>query len=197
VVADEIYELIAYDTKHFSLASIPEIYDQVITVNGLSKGYAMTGWRLGYIGAPLWIAKACDKMQSQFTSGACSIAQRAALAAVDANPDQVAFMVDQFKARREIMLGLLNAIPGFKVNTPPGAFYAFVEVSAVLGKSHQGQKMASSMDLGMYILNVAHVSSVPGEAFGLPNYIRFSYAAKKEDLIEACARIKNAIQNLD
>ena len=196
VIADEIYELIAYDVKHFSLASIPEIYDQVITVNGLSKGFAMTGWRLGYIGAPQWIAKACDKMQSQFTSGACSIAQRAALAAVDANPAEVEYMLDQFKSRRDLMLELLNDIPGFKVGVPPGAFYAFVEVSEVLGKSYHGAEVNSSLDLSMYILNVAHVSSVPGEAFGLPNYIRFSYAAKKEDLIEACIRIKDAILKL-
>ncbi len=196
VMADEIYELISYDVAHFSLASIPEIYDQVITVNGLSKGFAMTGWRLGYIGAPLWIAKACDKMQSQITSGACSIAQRAALTAVDADPETVKYMRTEFKMRRDVMLDLLNAIPGFKVNTPPGAFYAFVEVSAALGKSFEGQKIDSSLDLSMYILNHAHVSSVPGEAFGTPNYIRFSFAARTEDLLEACKRIKQAILNL-
>ena len=196
IVSDEIYELIRYDQEHFSLASIPEIYDQVITVNGLSKGFAMTGWRLGYIGAPVWIAKACDKMQSQFTSGACSIAQRAAIAAVEAQPEQVGYMLTKFKERRDVMLKLLNAIPGFHVNTPPGAFYAFVEVTGALGKAFNGNKINSSLDLSMYILNHAHVSSVPGEAFGLDGYIRFSYAASLEDLIEAGRRIDEAIKKM-
>lgn len=196
VISDEIYELINYSDSHASLAAFPEIYDQVITVNGLSKGFAMTGWRLGYIGAPEWIAKACDMIQSQFTSGTSSITQRAAIAAVAAPPAEVHYMLDTFRARRALMMDRLNAIPGFKLREPEGAFYAFVEVNDVLGKSVGGAQINSSMDLSMYLLNSVYVSSVPGEAFGLPGYIRFSFAADTEQLKEATDRVKTAIEKL-
>ena len=196
VISDEIYELINYGDSYTSLAAFPEIYDQVITVNGLSKGFAMTGWRLGYIGAPEWIAKACDMIQSQFTSGTSSITQRAAIAAVCAPPAQVHYMLNMFKTRRALMMDRLNAIPGFKLREPEGAFYAFVEVNGALGKSADGAQINSSMDLSMYLLNSVYVSSVPGEAFGLPGYIRFSFAADTEQLKEATDRIKSAIEKL-
>lgn len=196
VISDEIYELINYGDSYTSLAAFPEIYDQVITVNGLSKGFAMTGWRLGYIGAPDWIAKACDMIQSQFTSGTSSITQRAAIAAVCAPPAQVHYMLNMFKTRRALMMDRLNAIPGFKLREPEGAFYAFVEVNGALGKSADGAQINSSMDLSMYLLNSVYVSSVPGEAFGLPGYIRFSFAADTEQLKEATDRIKSAIEKL-
>ncbi len=196
MIFDEIYELINYGIPHASMAAIDEIYDQVITVNGLSKGFAMTGWRLGYIGAPEWIAKACDMIQSQFTSGTSSISQRAALAALSAPPKEVAYMRDTFRERRDLMMDRLNAIPGFKLSEPKGAFYAFVEVTEIYGKSIDGKTIESSMDLSMYLLNTVHVSSVPGEAFGLPGYIRFSYAADTQRLIEATDRVRLAIEKL-
>jgi len=196
VIYDEIYELITYGTEHVSLASFPEIKDQVITINGLSKGFAMTGWRLGYMAAPKFIADACDKLQSQFTSGTNSIAQRAAIAAVSAPPSSITYMVDEFATRRQLMYNLLSEVPGFNLYLPDGAFYMFAEVSGVLGKSFNGESIQTSLDLSMYILNNAYVSSVPGEAFGLNGYMRFSFAASAEVLTEACARVKTAISNL-
>ena len=196
VMYDEIYELITFGTEHVSLASFDAIKDQVITVNGLSKGFAMTGWRLGYMAAPKWIADACDKIQSQFTSGTNSITQRAAIAALAEPPARIQYMVDEFAQRRELMYALLKEIPGFKLYKPDGAFYMFVEVNAILGKSANGQKIETGLDLAMYLLNTAHVSCVPGEAFGLEGYIRFSFAAATEVLKEACKRIDNAIRKL-
>jgi aspartate aminotransferase len=196
VVYDEIYELITYGTEHVSLASFAEIKDQVITVNGLSKSFAMTGWRLGYMAAPKFIADACDKLQSQFTSGTNSIAQRAAMAAVSAPPSSVKYMVDEFANRRQLMFNLLSEIPGFKLYLPDGAFYMFVDVSDLLGKSSPTEKINTALDFSMYLLNTAFVSSVPGEAFGLNGYVRFSFAASINVLTEACARIKTAVLNL-
>jgi len=196
VMSDEIYELINYTGAHVSLASFANIYEQVITVNGLSKGFAMTGWRLGYIGAPTWLAKACDDMQSQFTSATCSITQRAAITAMQANPSAVQFMVDEFEKRRAILLGLMQEIPGFKLYNPDGAFYLFIDVKDVLGKKYGNETIATDLDLSMYLLNVAHVSSVPGSAFGSDGYVRFSFAASEDNLREAAARVKNAIENL-
>lgn len=196
VLYDEIYELITYGTEHVSLASFPEIREQVITVNGLSKGFAMTGWRLGYMAAPKFIADACDKMQSQFTSGTNSITQRAAIAAVSAPPSSIKYMVDEFATRRQLMYELLREVPGFKLYLPDGAFYMFVEVNNLIGKSFGGETIKTSLDLSMYLLNHAYVSSVPGEAFGLNGYVRFSFAASAEVLTEACSRIKKAIGNL-
>lgn len=196
VVSDEIYELINFEGGHASLAANQEIYDQVITVNGVSKGFAMTGWRCGYIGAPLWLAKACDKMQGQFTSATSSITQRAVLQAVNADPSCINYMKDAFEKRRDLVLGLLNQIPGFETNLPKGAFYIFPDVTALFGKKHNGTEIKDSSDLCMYLLEEAHVGLVPGDAFGSPNCIRISYAASEETLKEALKRIKSAIEKL-
>lgn len=197
IISDEIYELINYgEVKHVSIASFPEVYEQTITVNGLSKGFAMTGWRIGYIGAPEWIAKACTKFQSNFTSGTNSIAQRACIAAVEADPSSVAYMIDTFKDRRDKMVAWVKDIPGFELETPPGAFYVFPRVSSLLGKRFGDKVMETSLDLSMYLLEEGLVSTVPGDAFGLPGYIRFSYAASEAELKEAVARVKAAVAKL-
>ncbi len=198
IISDEIYELLNYgEVKHISIASFPEVYDQTITVNGLSKGFAMTGWRVGYIGAPEWIAKACTKFQSNFTSGTNSVAQRACIAAVEADPSTVHYMVDKFAERRTKMVDWMNDIPGFELDTPPGAFYVFPRVSGILGKKFNGKVIDTSLDLSMYLLEEALVSTVPGDAFGLPGYIRFSYAAAEADLAEAVRRVKAAVAKLE
>lgn len=196
VISDEIYELIQYGTKHVSIASLEGMFDRTATVNGLSKGFAMTGWRIGYMGAPAWLAKACDKIQSQFTSGTNSIAQRAAIAAVNAAPSEVSYMLDAFTERRSKMLNWIGSLPGFKTNEPEGAFYIFAEINELIGKSFQGKKIENDLDLCLYFLEEGHVSSVPGSAFGLPGHIRFSYAASLEELEEAYNRLAIAIQNL-
>ena len=196
VIADEIYEYIRFEGSHASLAGFPEVYDQVVTVNGVSKGFAMTGWRLGYIGAPQWLAKACDKMQGQFTSAASGISQRAALAAVEADPSSINYMRDAFKARRDMVLDLLKDIPGFVTNVPKGAFYVFPNVSALFGKKADWGAIDSSKHLCMYLLEVAQVALVPGEAFGSPNCLRLSYAASEEELRTAIERIARAIEKL-
>ena len=198
IISDEIYELLNYgEVEHVSIASFPEVYNQTITVNGLSKGFAMTGWRIGYIGAPEWIAKACTKFQSNFTSGTNSVAQRACKAAVEADPSTVKYMVDTFAGRREKMVGWINEIPGFELDTPPGAFYVFPRVSELLGKKFEGKTIETSLDLSMYLLEEGLVSTVPGDAFGLPGYIRFSYAAAESDLQEAVRRVKDAVARLE
>lgn len=197
VISDEIYEHIIFEGEHVSLASIPEIYHQVVTVNGVSKGFAMTGWRIGYIGAPEWLAKACDKMQGQFTSAAASISQRAALAAVEADPSVVDHMREAFKKRRDLVLNLLEEVPGFKTNKPAGAFYIFPNVQELYGKKHNGHKINDSNDLCMYLLEEAQVGLVPGEAFGSPQCIRISYATSEDLLRESLKRIKNAIEKLN
>lgn len=196
VISDEIYELINFEDHHASLAANSEIYDQVITINGVSKGFAMTGWRCGYIGAPLWLAKACDKMQGQFTSATSSITQRAVLAALEADPSSVDYMKDAFKKRRDLVLGLLNEIDGIDTNLPIGAFYIFPNVTELFGKQYNGTEIKDSSDLCMYLLEEAHVGLVPGDAFGSPNCIRISYAASEETLMEAMKRIKTAIEKL-
>lgn len=198
IISDEIYELLNYgEVEHVSIASFPEVYNQTITVNGLSKGFAMTGWRIGYIGAPEWIAKACTKFQSNFTSGANSVAQRACKAAVEADPSKVKYMVDTFAQRREKMVSRMNAIPGFELDTPPGAFYVFPRITALLGKSYKGKRIINSMDLSFFLLEEALVSTVPGDAFGLAGYIRFSYAAAEADLEEAVRRVREAVSKLE
>ena len=198
IISDEIYELLNYgEVEHVSIASFPEVYSQTITVNGLSKGFAMTGWRIGYIGAPEWIAKACTKFQSNFTSGANSVAQRACKAAVEADPSKVKYMVDTFAQRREKMVSWMNAIPGFELDTPPGAFYVFPRITALLGKSYKGKRIINSMDLSFFLLEEALVSTVPGDAFGLAGYIRFSYAAAEADLEEAVRRVREAVSKLE
>ena len=195
-VSDEIYELINFEGEHTSLASFSNIYNNVVTVNGVSKGFSMTGWRLGYIGAPLEIAKACDKMQGQFTSATSSISQRAAIAALNADPSEVAYMNDAFRRRRNLVKEKLDQIDGFETNLPKGAFYFFPKISSLFGKSFNGRSIENDNDLCMYILEEAGVGLVPGSAFGNPDYIRISYAASEEELIKAMDRIKEAVSKL-
>jgi aspartate aminotransferase len=193
ILSDEIYEHISYGTKNFSFASIPSMYDRTITVNGVAKAFAMTGWRIGYLGGPEWIAKACTKMQGQITSGANSIAQRAVITALNASPTRVQFMVDEFKTRRDLILGLLNDIKGFKTNIPEGAFYVFPDVSYFIGKTIKGKTINSAADFSLFLLEKAHVATVSGEDFGDDSCIRISYAASQEQIIEALKRIKEAV----
>lgn len=193
ILSDEIYEHINYGVKPFSFAAIESMYDRTITVNGLAKAFAMTGWRIGYIGAPDWIAKACTKMQGQITSGTNCIAQRAAITAVSASPDQVQYMVNEFKSRRDIVLGLLGKIEGFKLNVPEGAFYIFPDISAFFGKTIRGKEIKNANDFSMLLLEEANVATVTGEAFGAPNCIRMSYAASELQLREAVKRIKEVL----
>lgn len=193
ILSDEIYEHINYETKPFSFAAIESMYDRTITVNGLAKAFAMTGWRIGYIGAPEWIAKACTKMQGQITSGTNCIAQRAAITAVLAPITKIQYMVDEFKTRRDIIIGLLREIDGFKVNVPEGAFYVFPDVSAFFGKTIDGVKIENASDFSLFILEKANVATVTGDAFGTPNCIRISYAASELQIREAIKRIKEAL----
>lgn len=196
MISDEIYEHIIFEGEHVSMASFPFIYDRVITVNGVSKGYAMTGWRIGYIGAPLWIAKACNKLQGQFTSGVCSIAQRAALAALKGTGESQKEMKAAFQRRRDLVCRLLSEIKGLKVGIPQGAFYVMPDITYYLGKSDGSLTIKTSDDLAMYLLEKAHVATVGGDAFGAPDCIRISYATSDELLVEALKRIKNALGNL-
>ena len=193
VVADEIYEHINFSGTFCSIASIPGMFEKTITVNGVAKAFAMTGWRIGYIGAPEFIAKACTKMQGQVTSGANSIAQRATITAVDADPSVLNEMVAAFKSRRNLVVGLINAIPGLKLNVPEGAFYVFPDVSSYFGKTLHGKLINNADDFSMYLLAEANVATVTGDAFGNPNCIRFSYATSEELLTEALRRIKEAL----
>lgn len=193
VVSDEIYEHINFTGTHASIATIPGMYERTITVNGVSKAFAMTGWRIGYIGAPQWIADACNKIQGQITSGANSIAQRATIAAVLAPVSSVKYMVDAFKVRRDLVLRLLSEIPGIKTNVPEGAFYVFPDVSFFFGKTIRGKKIENSDDFSMYLLEEANVATVTGDAFGSKDCIRISYAASTEELTEALKRIKSAL----
>jgi len=194
ILSDEIYEHINYGTPHFSLAAIPELYDRTITVNGVAKAFAMTGWRIGYIGAPEWIAKACNKMQGQMTSGANCIAQRATIAAVTAPTSEIQYMVDEFQNRRGLILDLLSEIPGLKLNQPQGAFYVFPDVSSYFGKTIKGKTIENANDFALFLLEEAHVATVTGEAFGNPDCIRISYAASQEEIKTAIERIKNALK---
>jgi aspartate aminotransferase len=193
VVSDEIYEHINFTGNFCSIASIDGMYDRTITVNGVSKAFAMTGWRIGYIGAPEFIAKACTKMQGQITSGANSIAQQATIAAVSADPKDINYMVEKFHSRRDLVVGLLQEIPNVKTNVPEGAFYAFPDVSWYFGKTLKGKHIKDSEDLAMYLLEEANVAVVTGEAFGNPNCIRLSYATSEEILTEALRRIREAL----
>ena len=195
-ISDEIYELINFTPKHASLAGIPGMMDRVVTVNGVSKGFAMTGWRLGYIGAPKWIAAACNKIQGQITSAPCSIAQAAAAAAVDADPSIANEMLEAFLRRRDQMLADLNGILGIKLNKPMGAFYLFPDISGLFGKSYNGKTLSNSDDVAMFLIEEAHVATVSGSAFGTPECIRISYAAADEVLAEAASRIREAVSKL-
>ncbi|MBL4703223.1 MAG: pyridoxal phosphate-dependent aminotransferase [Flavobacteriales bacterium] len=196
VISDEIYEHINFTGKHHSIAQFPDIKEQVVTVNGVSKAFAMTGWRLGYIGAPLWIAQACTKLQGQFTSGASGITQRAAKAAVEADPSVTHKMRDAFLKRRNLVLDRLNKIDGVKSNVPPGAFYVFPDVSAFFGKSAHGMSVNNASDVSLYLLETSNVALVTGDAFGDPDCIRISYAASEEVLTEALNRIEKALNEL-
>ena len=193
VIADEIYEHINFSGTFCSMASIPGMFNRTITVNGVAKAFAMTGWRIGYIGAPEFIAKACTKMQGQVTSGANSIAQRATIAAVDADPSVLKYMVDAFHTRRDLVVKLLKEIPGIKINVPEGAFYVFPDISSFFGKTLRGTLINNADDLSMYLLSEANVATVTGDAFGNADCIRISYAASQDLLIEALKRIKEAL----
>lgn len=196
ILCDEIYEHINFVGGHQSMAQFDFIKDRVITINGVSKGFAMTGWRGGILAAPKWIAQACDKMQGQFTSGTCSITQKAMHAAMDMPIESTYEMRDAFKRRRDLVLSLCKDIKGLKTNLPEGAFYVFPEVSYFFGKSFNGRTINSGTDLCMYLLEEANVAMVPGAAFGNDNYIRFSYATSDDKLTEAMKRMKNALEKL-
>lgn len=196
VICDEIYEHINFTGEHASLAQFDRIKEQVVTVNGMSKAWAMTGWRLGYIGAPKEIAAACTKIQGQFTSGTCSITQKASIAALKADPKVISNMVDAFARRRELVLNALNNIPGIKTNYPKGAFYFFPDVSFFFGKAYKDYIIRDANDLAMYLLSEALVALVSGDAFGDPNCIRISYAASEEVLTEAMKRVTLALEKL-
>lgn len=196
IISDEIYEHITFSGKHISMASFSSIYDRVVTVNGVSKGYAMTGWRIGYIGGPLWLAKACNKLQGQFTSGVSSISQRAALAAITSKSDSKERMREAFLRRRDLICKLLGEIPGLKVRIPQGAFYVMPDISNFIGKSYNGKVMKNANDLTFYLLEEASVAMVSGTAFGADNCIRISYATSDDRIIEAVRRIKEALAKL-
>ena len=195
VVSDEIYEHINFVGGHASMAEFDDMYDRTVTVNGVSKAFAMTGWRIGYIGAPVEIARACTKMQGQITSGANCIAQRAVITALNEPPSRVQFMIDQFKVRRQLILGLLSEIEGFQTNEPEGAFYVFPNISSYFGKTIKGVKINNASDFSLFLLEHANVATVTGEAFGNPDCIRISYAASQEQIKEAIRRIKSALSS--
>ena len=195
ILSDEIYEYINFTNERVtSVAEIDGLYERTITVNGMSKAFAMTGWRIGYMGAPEWIAKACAKVQGQVTSGANAIAQRASIAALKAPKSKIQYMVDEFKRRRDLVLQLLNEIEGFKLNIPEGAFYVFPDISSFFGKTLRGRIINNASDFSLYLLEEAMVATVTGEAFGDTNCIRFSYAASEKDLREAIRHIKESLQ---
>ena len=194
IVSDEIYEHINYGSKSVSFASLPGMYERTVTVNGISKAFAMTGWRIGYLAAPKVLAKACNKMQGQITSGANCIAQRATIKALEESPEKIKYMVDEFKIRRDLIINLVNQINGFEVKQPPdGAFYIFPEVSDLFGKTFKGQTVNDANDLSMLILEKAHVATVPGDAFGYPDCIRISYSTSREQIEKAIRRIKDLL----
>ena len=193
ILSDEIYEHINYGTPHFSIAAIPELYDRTITVNGVAKAFAMTGWRIGYIGAAEWIAKACNKMQGQITSGANCIAQRATITALLEPVNKIQYMVDEFSHRKNLIIGLLSQIKGFKLNQPDGAFYVFPDVSFYFGKTIDGTTINNASDFALFLLEKAHVATVTGEAFGNEDCIRISYAASETNIKEAVKRIARVL----
>jgi len=194
IVSDEIYEHINYKGGHHSIGSFENVKDRTITVNGVSKAFAMTGWRIGYIGAPEWIARSCNKVQGQVTSGANCIAQRAVITALTEKPEKIKYMVDEFKIRRNLILDLLNDITGFKCNIPDGAFYVFPNISHYFGKTIDGFEINNASDMSMFLLEKALVATVTGDAFGNPNCIRISYAASTEQIKKAAERIKSAVE---
>ena len=197
VVSDEIYEHINFTGEHASMAQFEDMYDRTVTVNGVSKAYAMTGWRIGYIGGPEYIARACNKMQGQVTSGANCIAQRATITALIHSPEKIKYMVDAFKKRRAMILELLSEIPHFKTNEPEGAFYVFPDVSYYFGKTLNGKHINTASDFSLFLLEEANVATVTGEAFGDPNCIRISYAASEDEIKEAMKRIKETLSSTE
>ena len=196
VVSDEIYEHINFTSNYFSMAAFEDMYNQVVTVNGVSKSFAMTGWRLGYIGAPIWLAKACTKIQGQFTSGTSGISQRAALEAISADPIVINDMKIAFLKRRDFILSELKKIKGIKINKPQGAFYVFPDVSSFFNKSYKDYKIKNANDLSLYLLETANVALVTGNAFGSPNCVRISYASSIESLQIAVSRIADSLNKL-
>ncbi len=196
VISDEIYEYINYETTTKSIAAFPEIYEQVAVINGMSKGFAMTGWRIGYSACPEWLAKACEKIQGQMTSGANTVAQKASITALQRDPSEFSYMIKEFKKRRDIVYDLIREIPGFKVLLPKSAFYFFPDISFYLGKTLNGVKINDSDDFAMFLLDQAHVGSVGGVSFGSPECIRFSYATSETALREAMKRIKDCLENV-
>jgi len=197
IISDEIYELINFDGTHESIAQFPEVKEQTVIVNGVSKGFSMTGWRIGYIAAPQWLADACIKAQGQITSGTSTVSQMAALEAIANSPEKIYYMVDEFKERKELVVAGLNEIEGVECNNPQGAFYVFPDVSSYFGKSYQGKTIRNASELALFILEQGQVSVVTGEAFGSDTTIRISYASSKESLVEAIKRIKNSLALLN
>jgi len=194
VISDEIYEHINFKSKHTSIAEFDDMYDRTVVVNGVSKAFSMTGWRIGFIGAPEWIARACNKMQGQVTSGANCIAQRATIAALENPPSKIQFMIDAFNERRKLMQKLLSELKGFKTNKPEGAFYFFPDISYFFGKTLRGKNINTASEFSLYLLEEAKVATVTGEAFGAPNCIRLSYAASEKEIKEAIRRIKEVLE---
>ena len=193
VVSDEIYEHINFVGEHASMAQFEDMYDRTVTINGVSKAFAMTGWRIGYIGAPAYIARACNKMQGQITSGANCIAQRAVITALEAPVSKISYMIDTFKSRRKLIMDLINSIEGFVTTEPEGAFYVFPNIKYYFGKTLKGHKINNATDFSMFLLEEANVATVTGEAFGSPDCIRLSYAASESQIEEAMKRIKSAV----
>ena len=196
IISDEIYEHINFKETHFSIGRIQDIKDQVVTINGLSKGFAMTGWRFGYLGAPKEIAAACVKMQGQITSATCSITQRAAITALSASPKCTYEMRNKFKFRRDLIIKLLSEIEKLKINTPEGAFYIFPDISRYIGTSYMKYKILNATDLAMFLLEDCGVATVSGSAFGAEKHLRISYAASESELTKACTLIKNSLNKL-
>jgi aspartate aminotransferase len=196
IISDEIYEYINYEGKHESIAQFEEIRDRVAVINGVSKGYAMTGWRIGYMAGPVWLAKACMKLQGQYTSGACSIAQKASIAGLTGDQERINEMVAEFKKRRDLVVRRLSGIKGLRTNNPPGAFYVLPDVTAFIGRKFGTTVIENSNDLVMYLLNEAHVALVSGAAFGAPDCIRISYSTSETVLNQAIDRIEAALSKL-
>ncbi len=197
IISDEIYEYINFDNNHASIAQFPEVYEQTATVNGMSKAFAMTGWRIGYSACPTWLASACDKVQGQMTSGANTVAQRASIVALQSDPKEYHYMVESFQVRRDLVFDLMMDIPGFQCNKPKAAFYFFPDISYYLGKTINGIAIHNADDFAMFLLDYAHVATVGGVSFGNENCIRFSYAAAEKDLVEAMKRIKKVLQEAE
>ncbi len=193
IISDEIYEYINFETKHASIAAFPEVKDQVAIINGMSKGFAMTGWRIGYSACPEWLSKACEKIQGQTTSGANTVAQQASIAALKEDPASYDYMVTEFRKRRDLVFKLMQDIPGFKITLPKSAFYLFPDISFYIGKTLDGTLIKDGDDFSMFLLEKGHVGSVGGTSFGSPECVRFSYAASEKDLIEAMRRIKDLL----